>query len=396
MKEKWYSLEYETIFWTSNVDMSYLSRQSKRKILDTYESSIPDTIADKSLTLPSQLEARVSDLLINMSRFDMAQSQKGYSFPTLLLRSESAASSQIENLTSGIRNISLAELTDKVPKNAQLIAGNVHAMREALNIEEPISYSTILEIHRMLMIDVYGELAGTIRQQTVWIGGTSLSPHGATFVPPHFSRIDDYLQDLIKYAGRIDINPLVKAAILHAQFEIIHPFSDGNGRTGRVLIHKSLRDDGVLKTVALPISAGLLNNTSDYMKALMEFQKGDPIPIIEQLIGAIETSLLIGDIVSDEISVIQYKWLSRINERKSSSIYRLVNILLEQPVINSNYLSHKLDITPRAANQLIERAIGYGILSRFGSEKRGIFYQSNDIIEIMNRVSSNEIIKRNL
>ena len=394
MDNKWYKLEYERLEWKSRFDFQYLSRQEKSKISSTYDSSIPDTISDKSISLSNEIDGKISDLLVNLARFDMEQSQKGYSFPTMLLRSESAASSQIENLTSSIRNISMAELSDKVPKNAKIIIGNVNAMRNALSISEPLSIESIKEIHRALMKDTKKQIAGNFRETAVWIGGTNFSPHQAVFVPPHYSRINALMTDLVEFSKRFDLNPIIKAAILHAQFETIHPFVDGNGRTGRALIHKSLKDDGVLNHASLPISAGLLNKTKEYMDSLKAFQEGNPLPIIEELVNAVEISLVIGNIVSKEISIIIEEWESKIDERKTSSIYKLIYLLIEQPVINSLYLSDKLNITIRAANQLIERAIDYGILSKFGSAQRGIFYQANDIIDIMNMIPDNEIIRR--
>lgn len=391
---KWYTLEYETLEWKSKLDFQYLSRQQKSKILKTYESSIPDTISDKSISLPNELDAKISDLLVNLARFDVEQSQKGYSFPTMLLRSESAASSQIENLTSSIQNISMAELSDKAPKNAKIIAANVNAMKNALAINDALNIEGIKEIHAALMKDTIKHIAGNFRESAVWIGGTNFSPHEAIFVPPHYTRINNLMNDLIKFSKRFDLNPIVKAAILHAQFETIHPFVDGNGRTGRALIHKSLKDDGVLKHTSLPISAGLLNNTKEYMNSLKAFQEEIPLPIIEELVSAIETSLVIGNIVSKEISMIIQKWEDKIGERKTSSTYKLIYLLIEQPVINSMYLSDKLNITIRAANQLIDRAIDYGVLTKFGTAQRGIFYQANDIIDIMNLISDNKIIRR--
>ena len=122
---QWSPIQYETLKWENKDDLIYLSRASRKKILPNYESSLPFTISDKNIFLPAELNSSLGDLRVNISRFDMLQSQKGYSFPTILLRSESAASSQIENLTSSIRNISLAQLSSKAPQNAQLIAGNI-------------------------------------------------------------------------------------------------------------------------------------------------------------------------------------------------------------------------------------------------------------------------------
>ncbi len=390
----WPPLQYETSKWENIGDLQYLSRRSRSKILPTYESSLPNTIFDKNVVLTPELDGRISDLMINISRFDLIQSQKGFSFPSVLLRSESAASSQIENLTSSIKNIALAELSTKSPQNAQLVARNVNAMRAALETPEILSIPTILNIHKILMVPSQDNLPGEFRKEAVWIGGTSYSPHEAIFVPPHHSHIECYMNDLIAYSNRTDLNPIIKAAIIHAQFETIHPFIDGNGRTGRALIHKSLKDDGVLREVALPISAGLLNNTSEYMGSLISFQEGNPIPIIEEIFKALELSLMIGEKVSQNISSIVEKWESIIEEKKTSSIWKFLYLLIEQPVVNSTHIANGLGISIRGANKLIDRAIGYGILRRIGNEQRDIFYQADDIISIMDEISDLSILRR--
>ncbi len=238
-------------------------------------------------------------------------------------------------------------------------------------------------------------VAGVFRDQAVWIGGQIYSPHDAIFVPPHHSHIEFYMKDLVAYANRIDVNPLVKAAIIHAQFETIHPFVDGNGRTGRSLIHKSLKDDGALQTIALPLSAGLLNSTNEYMNSLISFQKGNPLPIIQQLFKALELSLLVAEKASRGIFLIIEKWEDAIKEKKTSAIWQFLHYLIEQPVVNSAYISDKLEISIRGANKLIARAIDYGILKRTGSERRRIFYQSDEIISVLDEISDLSILRRN-
>lgn len=393
--KQWEAIKYESLPWVNRINIDLISKAARKKILSNYESSIPNKISNNSIVLPKDLEARIFDLMINLSKFDANQSRKEYSFPSMLLRSESAASSQIENLTSSIRNIALAELTDKSPENAKIIARNVSAMRTALGINEHLSKEVILRVHKKLMSNSLEEsYAGRFRDQVVWVGGSNYSPHNAIFVPPQFTLVDNYMDDLIDYAGRDDVNPIVKSAVIHAQFETIHPFIDGNGRTGRTLIHKSLLDDGILESVSLPLSTGLLVNTEKYMAALLAYQAGDPIPVIEQVTSALEMSLVIGDEVFSRSSKIIEKWEDSISERKTSSIWKLLYLLFEQPVINSTYLSDKLSISLRGANMLINRALEYGVLRKVGNDKRGIFYQSDQIIEIMNDVSDLSILKR--
>src|SRR5262249_38246027 len=145
---------------------------------------------------------------------------------------------------------------------------------------------SILAMHKVLMADAEPETAGRWRTEQVWIGGGNLGPHGAVFVPPHHSRIEPAIDDLVAFVRRDDLPVLVHAAIAHAQFETIHPFPEGNGRTGRALLHAMLRNKRLIRNVTVPISAGLLTDTSSYFDALTAYRSGDLVPMVSGLADA--------------------------------------------------------------------------------------------------------------
>ena len=179
----------------------------------TYRAAVPAQIAPLHLELPETLSVRIGELLVKLARFDEAQAVRDYDLPALLLRSESAASSQIEHLTSSVRNVALAELTDDAPSNARIVQGNVAAMRTALSLVPDTSVSQILSIHKALIDPTGASFGGEVRQEQVWVGGTAYSPHGALFVPPSPARVAQALDDLVAFTKRGDINPIAKAAI---------------------------------------------------------------------------------------------------------------------------------------------------------------------------------------
>lgn len=187
----------------------------------------------------------MSEIESMMARFDQSQAARNYNLPALILRSESSSSSRIEGLTSSVQDVAFAELSDKVPANARLVANNVAAMHAAISQSGPIDVKSLCDVHDTLMAGT-GEEMG-LRDEQVWIGGTAYSPHGAMFVPPHPSRLDLCLDDLVRFRYREDIHPIAKAALFHAQFETIHPFTDGNGRVGRALLHRILADEEVVQ-----------------------------------------------------------------------------------------------------------------------------------------------------
>ena len=394
-RAQWPAIGYETLSWERDADeLAMLPKSARRKVLPTYEASVPLMIADRDVVLTPVLSARISDLLVSITRFDSEQARRGYDLPALLLRSESSASSQIEHLASSVRNVALAELCSEVPQNAHLIAGNVAAMREALSTEGDLSIGMGLDVHRALVNRDGETFGGEIRQEQVWIGGSAYSPHGARYVPPAWTRVEGYLDDIVAFASRDDLDPIVQASIVHAQFETVHPFIDGNGRTGRTLLHKMLRRSGVLSHVTVPVSAGLLTNVDAYMKSLDAYQQGDPMAVVEQLVDALELALVVGRLVAVKLDEVMAGWSERIEERKGSAIRRLPALLAVQPVVSISYVAEHLSITPRAAQSLVGRACEYGILRPIGNKHRGAFYQSDELIDVLEDASSLPSIRR--
>lgn len=192
---------------------------------------------------------------------------------------------------------------------------------EALRQSGRIGVDSLCAIHDVLMRGT-GEAMG-LRDEQVWIGGSPYSPHGASFVPPHPSRVRSCLDDLVSFGIREDVPPVAKAAIFHAQFETIHPFMDGNGRTGRTLLHRMLASDEVLLHTMLPVSAGLLHDVDRYRGALDAYHGGATEPIVECLTDALELSVVIGTRVASDVDEILAGWTQANTDRAGSASHRL-------------------------------------------------------------------------
>ena len=389
----WPGVTYEKCAWERDPDdLALIPKSRRRKILPTYEAAVPASIASLPVEVPAQLAQRLAEVEVSLARFDTAQAAHGYALPALLLRRESSSSSQIERLTSSVRNVALAELSDKAPANALLIAGNVAAMREALGQSGEIGIGSICAIHDVLMRGTQEAMG--LRGEQVWIGGSPYSPHGAAFVPPHAGRVRACLEDLASFGAREDVPPIAKAAIFHAQFETIHPFTDGNGRTGRTLLHRMLARDEVLLHTMLPVSAGLLHDVDRYMGALDAYHDGAIEPVIECLADALELAAVIGSRIALDVDGILDGWASENTDRVGSASHRLPALLVEQPVVDVAYVASHLGITDRAARNLVEVACERGILAKMGNAKRGAFYQATDLIAVLEEASSLRSIRR--
>ena len=357
-----------------------------------YQAALPLLIAERSVAVPDDLSARISALLVEMARFDVELGQRADNVPTMLLRSESSASSQIDRLTSTAQSVALAELYPKASSDARLVVANMIATQRALELPAGLSLEGIVEIHDLLLDNSHLENQTNsafekLRQKPVWLGGTSFTPHTALFVPPAFQHVPEYMADLIEFGTRSDLNPVVKAAILYAQFQTVHPFLTTNGQTGRALIHHIFRAEGVLSSTLIPVSVGFLHNIDSLINALQSYREGDPLVIIEELVSALELALFVSRVTETSIESLLEDWDSLVGHRKGSKIRQLPKTLVKQPVVNSAYLADSLGVTQRTATTLILRACEYGMLRHMGKRQRGDFYQSDAIINVLDEIN---------
>lgn len=357
-----------------------------------YQAALPLLIAERSMAVPDDLSARISALLVEMARFDVELGQRADNVPTMLLRSESSASSQIDRLTSTAQSVALAELYPKASSDARLVVANMIATQRALELPAGLSLEGIVEIHDLLLDNSHLENQTNsafekLRQKPVWLGGTSFTPHTALFVPPAFQHVPEYMADLIEFGTRSDLNPVVKAAILYAQFQTVHPFLTANGQTGRALIHHIFRAEGVLSSTLIPVSVGFLHNIDSLINALQSYREGDPLVIIEELVSALELALFVSRVTETSIESLLEDWDSLVGHRKGSKIRQLPKTLVKQPVVNSAYLADSLGVTQRTATTLILRACEYGMLRHMGKRQRGDFYQSDAIINVLDEIN---------
>lgn len=357
-----------------------------------YQAALPLLIAERSVAVPDDLSARISALLVEMARFDVELGQRADNVPTMLLRSESSASSQIDRLTSTAQSVALAELYPKASSDARLVVANMIATQRALELPAGLSLEGIVEIHDLLLDNSHLENQTNsafekLRQKPVWLGDTSFTPHTALFVPPAFQHVLEYMADLIEFGTRSDLNPVVKAAILYAQFQTVHPFLTANGQTGRALIHHIFRAEGVLSSTLIPVSVGFLHNIDSLINALQSYREGDPLVIIEELVSALELALFVSRVTETSIESLLEDWDSLVGHRKGSKIRQLPKTLVKQPVVNSAYLADSLGVTQRTATTLILRACEYGMLRHMGKRQRGDFYQSDAIINVLDEIN---------
>lgn len=378
--ERWPSLGWEEFGWTSKIPAELLSTRVRRRHAGPYRAAVVPAIAGRRPLIPTAVAALADEASSEIVRFDAQIGTEVAPFASVLLRSESASSSRIENLTSGAKAIALAELGSTDKRNATEIVGNVAAMKAALDLADRLDHRAILAMHSALMARHDPGIAGRWRAEQVWIGGDSYGPHDASFIPPHHSHIPALMDDLVLFINRLDLPVLVQAVIAHAHFETIHPFPDGNGRTGRALIHAMLRGHGLTRNVTVPVSAGLLTDTNAYFDALTAYREGDLSAIVERMAYASFAAVTNGRQLADELRGLRARWDDTLRVRRNSSAWRLADLLLRQPVVDAGTVAAELGVTSQNARRAITPLAEAGILTEFTGFTRNRMWQATDVL----------------
>jgi len=381
---RWPSLTSEQHPWVSRLNSDDLTRAQRDRVRQPYSSAIVPSIAGLSIDIPADLATEVDEATQLLTRFDAEVGPGGLPFASILLRTESASSSEIENLTSGARAIAEAELGERDTGNAALIVRNVRTMEAALSLADKINGESIIAMQTALLGSVAPSLTGGWRDEQVWIGGSSLSPHLADFVPPHQDRVPSAVDDLVAFIGRADIPALPQVAIAHAQFETIHPFPDGNGRTGRAIVQAMLRHGRVTANITVPVSAGLLHDVKDYYNALTAYRRGELRPIITAFTRAAGYAVVNGRQLVRDIGTIETDWEHKMRGLRSDAAARRVSALaIAHPVLNSDIVARELSVAPPTAFRALKALVERGVLKPANSKRRNRIWLAEPVLNAL-------------
>jgi Fic family protein len=270
----------------------------------------------------------------------------------LLLRAEGIASSNIEGLRAPVEAVALAELDPAgAGTTAAWIADNLDVLWAALDDpSSSLSVDALHHWHRMLMRHgaLPDDLIGRFRDRQGWIGGTS--PLNAVFVPAPPDRIDALVEDLIDFVNRVDVDPIAQAAIAHAQFETIHPYGDGNGRIGRVLIGWSMRRHLGLIGAPPPVSILIARDPGGYLAGLYQFREGEVEQWVRWMASIVERSATATRDLFGAVDDVVTRWLAGVVDLRADAAARAaLPVLAGRPVLNAAVLAERLEISDRAA-----------------------------------------------
>jgi Fic family protein len=306
----------------------------------------------------------------------------------------------------GVRELARAEARfetgGKAGPTALEILANIDAMevaiREATDAEA-FSLREIQSIHRALMVAAPSvPLAGRLRTVQNWIGGNDYNPCGADFVPPPAEHVVDLLEDLCASINDDTLSPLVQAALVHAQFETIHPFDDGNGRTGRALIHTVLRRRGLAPAYVPPISVVLASQRDRYIAGLTSYRAGEIGAWIEHFAAAAARSARLASAYIEAVNNLMDDWRARLAAsgapRADAAAWAIIDMLPAHPIITAPVAAAATGRAKSAIHQAVGELERAGVLLPLSESRRNRAWEATGLLDLFASLEAGDLPRR--
>lgn len=351
---------------------------------------LPPEIIDLANLVPSLSRAeRALGELSGVSR----TLQNPYLLIQPFMRREAVASSKIEGTVTTLSQLFLFELDQKstrAPGDAREVLNYVRALERAAALldELPISSRLIKEAHKILLSGVAGEGSGIVpgeyRRDQNWIGARLIE--NARYVPPPPQHVEQSMSDLEKYINsESDLPSLIKLALVHYQFESIHPFPDGNGRVGRLLLPLILCARKETPQPLLYLSSFFEKNYDEYIDGMLAVsQMGLWTRWIEFFLRGVDEACREAIHKAQTLQDLHVTYREKIQKARSSALLgRIVDLLFAHPAVTVPYVAGQLGITYNAAKNNIDRLVGHKIVVPSAGEHRPKYFYSSAIMEIL-------------
>ncbi|MHC3393988.1 Fic family protein [Streptomyces lavendulocolor] len=388
----------------------------------TFAAYEPDLLTGRQIRLSAELAAEVAEVDRMVRSFNDAAPTSPHleSLARFLLRSEAVASSRIEGVVASARAIAHLELMlatkagddhrahRGISDSAREVVNNVLALRKAVTAlcEAPdVSVDDINDLQAALMVETeQHETSGYLRTVQNWVGGTSDGPHGAEYVPPAPETVAPLMSDLAAFISEEHPLPLVQAALVHAQFETIHPYNDGNGRTGRALIHTVLARQGLAVGHVLPISMSLLAHAREYIAGLNAYRYAGPADSADAAAGmdawirvflaATRDAVSEARRFTDELATMRKSWNAKLahhraalgrrgQPRKDAAVVRLMEQLPGVPIVTARATQMLLGVSFVSASSALEELAGAGVVQVKEVERGTRAYLATDVLDLI-------------
>lgn len=365
-----------------------------------YEAFLPEPLADLSISLPGEVATVVSEAETAIARLNDKAGPALVPLARLLLRTESVASSKVEGMQVDARTLARAEVAQdmgrSVGSDAAEVLANIDAMQSAIehaSATHVIVSEDLLVIHlRLLDRTPSRATAGHFRDKQNWIGGNDYNPCGADFVPPPPEEVAMLISDLCGFCNTDGLPPLVQAAIAHAQFETIHPFDDGNGRTGRALVQVLLRRRGLAPAFVPPISVALARDKGRYIRGLTLFREDRIAEWFEIFGAAAAQAATLAARYVDLVAELQGRWRTQLREatspRADAAAWAIIDILPAHPVLTVPVAVAATGRTKPAVNNAVRELANAGVLAPVSESQRNRAWEAVGLLDLIVRLEA--------
>jgi len=313
-------------------------------------------------------------------------------FLYMYVRKEALMSSQIEGTQATLEDILDPSIDENVNVNVKDVVNYIKAINYSIERlkDLPLCNRLIKEAHAVLMEGVRGQdkSPGEFRQSQNWLGGSGSTLKTARYTPPHVKDMLDTISELEKYMNTEDdaLDVFIKAALIHYQFETIHPFLDGNGRIGRLLIQLYLIQQKVLSTPALYLSYFLKKHRIEYYDRLTEVRRtGDFDQWVKFFLSAFYESAENANLTIKQLvflHTINVETLSKMGRRSTTALI-LFNYLEKNPIIELRKTSNDLGLTFATVSKIVDVMINNGILIQYSGVKRNRTFAYDAYLQLL-------------
>jgi Fic family protein len=345
------------------------------RMLTEVTVSLPPMISELRATLPPGSHSVLDEGMIAVARLDAEFGDRLASFGRFLIRTEAVSSSKIEFIEASVDDYARAMVGIKANESATSMVAATDALTEMVQKASEsglITEESVLAAHRTLLKDdaMDGQYAGTYRTVQNWLGGSNHSPRNAVHVPPPPESVPGYMADLFRFVNRDDIHPVVQAAIAHAQFESIHPFTDGNGRIGRALITAIYRRRRLTTTTVTPVASALVADQARYFELLNAYRAGHADPFVLELAAATIVSSREARISATRFEELPGEWRVAVPARDGSAVDVLLDSLLDTPVLTSEVAERLVGGPASSVFSAIDRLVEARVVHAITDRKR--------------------------
>ena len=311
----------------------------------------------------------------------------------LLLRTESVASSRIEQVDASMDDYARAVAGIRSNESASSMVAATRALAQMIDRAGEsgrIRLDDVLGAHRTLMADdpVDARYAGRLRDMQNWISGSDHSPIGAVHIPPPPETVAGYMEDLIAFVNRDDLDPVAQAAIGHAQFESIHPFTDGNGRIGRALINAVLRRRGLTRRTVVPMASAMLAERDRYFALVNGYRSGHVDAFVADLARSTRIAAIESRRSADRLADLGEYWRTLTRPRAGSAAAKLLDLLAEHPILGAEEAQRLTGAPLSSVYTALDRLEADGVLRQVTARQRNRVWGAVDILDELDELAA--------